>query len=682
MEEFWSRWLEANRDAERPRDWRHHGRPLRRGRDLRLDVHPRRALHGDGSRGDPRRARSASRWPGSTAGTTTTSDRDRRVQRAWSSASGSSGAGIERRVDRQGVRDPRHRRLAGSGSTRRPHGPVEIAWQRDWFDLGSTAHTFLAMAGSGKAPQPLLDRMAVARPVAAGPLHARRPALDDLAPPVECGDDSSLSDPSRARLLIDGKLVDGERPASTYPILNPATGEEIGVAPDAHRRRRRRRDRRRAARLRRDRLVDRPRAAGALPAPAAPGAGRPRRGDARADHGRGRGAGVPHRRPAVRRAGRGPALDGRPGRGLRVGDRPGRRRADGHPDAPHDPARAGRAWSPRSRRGTSRTRSTSPRSARRWPAGSTVVLKPAPDTPWVAAELGRLAAEHTDLPPGVLNVVTPRDNGVGAVLATDPRVDLVVVHRLDGDRPRDHGRRRADAEEGVPRARRQVGRDRARRRRPRRRGRHGRVHACASTPARAARSPRGCSSRASGTTRRSRSPPRRWPSIGAKDPTDPGTICGPVISRPSATGSRRYLAPRRARRAARSPPAARVDRPATGFWIEPTVIAGLDNDAARRPGGDLRPGARRASPTTATTTRCASPTTRPTACPARSTPATPSGPGPSRPGSAPARSPSTAASGSAPDAPFGGYKQSGIGREMGVAGFEEYLETKTIAEGA
>jgi aldehyde dehydrogenase (NAD+) len=31
-----------------------------------------------------------------------------------------------------------------------------------------------------------------------------------------------------------------------------------------------------------------------------------------------------------------------------------------------------------------------------------------------------------------------------------------------------------------------------------------------------------------------------------------------------------------------------------------------------------------------------------------------------------------------PDSPFGGYKQSGIGREHGVAGFEEYLETKTI----
>jgi aldehyde dehydrogenase (NAD+) len=33
----------------------------------------------------------------------------------------------------------------------------------------------------------------------------------------------------------------------------------------------------------------------------------------------------------------------------------------------------------------------------------------------------------------------------------------------------------------------------------------------------------------------------------------------------------------------------------------------------------------------------------------------------------------------APDSPFGGYKQSGIGREMGVAGLEEYLQIKTVA---
>ena len=31
-----------------------------------------------------------------------------------------------------------------------------------------------------------------------------------------------------------------------------------------------------------------------------------------------------------------------------------------------------------------------------------------------------------------------------------------------------------------------------------------------------------------------------------------------------------------------------------------------------------------------------------------------------------------------PDVPFGGYKQSGIGRENGKEGFEEYLEIKAI----
>ncbi|MCA2354887.1 aldehyde dehydrogenase family protein, partial [Mycobacterium intracellulare] len=31
-----------------------------------------------------------------------------------------------------------------------------------------------------------------------------------------------------------------------------------------------------------------------------------------------------------------------------------------------------------------------------------------------------------------------------------------------------------------------------------------------------------------------------------------------------------------------------------------------------------------------------------------------------------------------PIAPFGGYKKSGVGRELGRAGFEEYLQTKSL----
>jgi len=59
-------------------------------------------------------------------------------------------------------------------------------------------------------------------------------------------------------------------------------------------------------------------------------------------------------------------------------------------------------------------------------AGCSVVLKPAPDTPWSATQLGRLAAEKTDLPPGVLNIVASSDHLLGETLSTDPRVDLVT----------------------------------------------------------------------------------------------------------------------------------------------------------------------------------------------------------------------------------------------------------------
>ncbi len=57
--------------------------------------------------------------------------------------------------------------------------------------------------------------------------------------------------------------------------------------------------------------------------------------------------------------------------------------------------------------------------------GNTVILKPAPDTPWNATRLGRLVAEHTDFPPGVLQVVTSSDHLVGEELTLSPKVDLI-----------------------------------------------------------------------------------------------------------------------------------------------------------------------------------------------------------------------------------------------------------------
>ncbi len=57
--------------------------------------------------------------------------------------------------------------------------------------------------------------------------------------------------------------------------------------------------------------------------------------------------------------------------------------------------------------------------------GNTAILKPAPDTPWNATRLGRLVAEKTDIPPGVLNVVTSSDHLVGEELTLSPLVDMI-----------------------------------------------------------------------------------------------------------------------------------------------------------------------------------------------------------------------------------------------------------------
>jgi len=59
-------------------------------------------------------------------------------------------------------------------------------------------------------------------------------------------------------------------------------------------------------------------------------------------------------------------------------------------------------------------------------AGCTVILKPAPDTPLAGVIFGELAAE-AGFPAGVINVITGADPAMaGEMLVTDPRVDLIT----------------------------------------------------------------------------------------------------------------------------------------------------------------------------------------------------------------------------------------------------------------
>jgi acyl-CoA reductase-like NAD-dependent aldehyde dehydrogenase len=58
-------------------------------------------------------------------------------------------------------------------------------------------------------------------------------------------------------------------------------------------------------------------------------------------------------------------------------------------------------------------------------AGNTVVLKPSPLAPLAGLALARIIDEHTDIPPGVVNVVTPADIEASKLLTTDPRIDMV-----------------------------------------------------------------------------------------------------------------------------------------------------------------------------------------------------------------------------------------------------------------
>jgi aldehyde dehydrogenase (NAD+) len=58
-------------------------------------------------------------------------------------------------------------------------------------------------------------------------------------------------------------------------------------------------------------------------------------------------------------------------------------------------------------------------------AGNSVVLKSAPDTPLSAAKMAQVISESTDIPPGVVNMISSADKAIaGDALTGDPRVNL------------------------------------------------------------------------------------------------------------------------------------------------------------------------------------------------------------------------------------------------------------------
>ncbi|WP_064744121.1 aldehyde dehydrogenase [Actinomadura oligospora] len=311
-------------------------------------------------------------------------------------------------------------------------------------------------------------------------------------------------------------------------------------------------------------------------------------------------------------------------------------------------------------------------------AGNTVVLKPAPDTPWCAAALGVLAATETDLPPGVLNVVTSSDHAIGARLAADERVDLVSFTGST-----DTGRAvMASAATTLKRVFLELG------------GKSAFIvlddadlrAACSYAAfAGVTHAGQGCA-----ITTRVLVPRDRYDEaaaimaktltrLGPGDPSDDGTICGPLISARQRDRVEAYLRLALDEGGAFACGGGRPDRDG-GFWIEPTLVTGLTNDSrtAREEifgpvlvllphdGDDDAVRIANDSPFGLSGAVHGSPE-RSNAVAARLRTGTVSVNGGVWYGA---------------DVPFGGYKQSGIGREMGVAGFEEYLETKAIAEGA
>jgi aldehyde dehydrogenase (NAD+) len=309
-------------------------------------------------------------------------------------------------------------------------------------------------------------------------------------------------------------------------------------------------------------------------------------------------------------------------------------------------------------------------------AGNTVVLKPAPDTPWSATTIGRLVAERTEIPPGVVNVVASSDHLVGELLSTDPRVDLVTFTGSTAT-----GRRVMEcASATVKKVFLELG------------GKSAQIvlddadlgKVLPGVGMICTHAGQGCA-----ITTRLLLPRSRYEEglalaqasfekLAYGDPNNPAHLMGPVVSRKQQQRVLGYIEKGKREGARLLAGGGTPKHLPKGFYVEPTLFADVDpgatiaqeeifgpvlavipfedDDDAVRIANDSVYGLSGAV-TSANEERALAVARR-------------------------IRTGTLGVNGGMwfdVDTPFGGYRQSGLGRENGVAGFEEYLETKVIA---
>jgi aldehyde dehydrogenase (NAD+) len=313
-------------------------------------------------------------------------------------------------------------------------------------------------------------------------------------------------------------------------------------------------------------------------------------------------------------------------------------------------------------------------------AGNTVVLKPPPDTPWTALLLGKIIAEETDIPAGVVNIVTSAKHEVGAQLSSDPRVDMVSFTGSTAT-----GRRiMAAGAETIKKVFLELG---------------GKSASIVLDDADLATAAAGVAFQITSHAGQGCAITSRWLVPRAKhdeavdtlvqmlgqfpygDPTDPSMMMGPLVREGQRRRVLGYIDKAKAEGAKVALGGGIPAHLPKGYFVEPTVLVGVDQDATvaqeeifgpvlaviAHDGDDDAVAIANNSVYGLSGAVFSADVEHARAVARR------------------IRTGTMGVNGGiyyGPEVPFGGYRQSGVGREMGVPGFEEYLEIKSVAEPA